>query len=276
MKNTIVIIFSKDRAMQLRATIDSFCLQCSDSGFVDAVVLYKTSSEEHRRQYNQLIENYGVVKFVEETIDLVTHVLEQCSSYKFVVFVVDDTVFVNKFEILAVERNLSNHKEAVGFSLRLGGNVNYCYALSRPQKIPPLVEVEPSIFMYRWVGAECDWGYPLEVSSSVYRVEEVVPFIESGLRGGPGEIEGSMAARCNVFMSTHPSLLCYCTSRAFSVPLNIVRPTKFNRAGDKDEYSVGELAKRFEEGYKIDIVLGLDSFCPVGVHQEVDFHLIKV
>ena len=61
------LIFSKDRAMQLQAALESFFLHCGGSGNVELAVLYKASSPLHQRQYDKLKKQFNTVSFIEQT-----------------------------------------------------------------------------------------------------------------------------------------------------------------------------------------------------------------
>ena len=62
------LVFSKDRAMQLDATLSSFFRQAVDADSAQMVVLFRTSSDRHAAQYAELEREYrGRVRFVPET-----------------------------------------------------------------------------------------------------------------------------------------------------------------------------------------------------------------
>jgi len=60
------IIFSKDRPMQLDATLRSLFLHCNDSQEIRYVVLHQTTSEISNISYKQLAAAYPEVKFVAQ------------------------------------------------------------------------------------------------------------------------------------------------------------------------------------------------------------------
>jgi hypothetical protein len=49
---TQILVFSKDRALQMDATLLSFFSRCNGAASVDIVVLFKTSSPFHETQYH--------------------------------------------------------------------------------------------------------------------------------------------------------------------------------------------------------------------------------
>ncbi|MCP4142058.1 MAG: hypothetical protein GY755_17575 [Chloroflexi bacterium] len=65
--NITGIIFSRDRAMQLDATLQSFFFHCQNADIVNIRVLYKTTDARHDAQYQSLIQEYkGQVFFKRE------------------------------------------------------------------------------------------------------------------------------------------------------------------------------------------------------------------
>ena len=137
--------------------------------------------------------------------------------------------------------------------MRLGENTVYCYALNAAQKLPMFSSVEKDILKYDWVYAELDFGYPLEVSSSVYRVKEIYPLLAQIQFSNPNTLENQMAANKQIYVNTRPILLCGKFSFTFCAPLNIVQNVCDNRVGSETCYSSETLANKFGEGYRIDV-----------------------
>ena len=162
--------------MQLCAATESFYLHCRDADTVKLHVLFKASTEMHRRQYDKLKEEFHDVSFVEE-VDFRKQVLTLLDGFTHVLFVVDDNLFVGDFYLADILRGLYDNRDTIGFSLRLGANTSYCYARSAAQRLPHLRNAGDGILTHDWTAAEYDFGYPLEVSSSVYRCSEILPLL---------------------------------------------------------------------------------------------------
>ena len=167
----MIMMFSRDRAMQLDAALRSFLLHCQDAEQFELFLIYKTSREIHAQQYAQLrnqFSRYGNIHFYQQR-NFRQDVLDVMSAYslegnrerfyrltarlgprlsfisahflnfsanQYVLFLVDDNIFVRDFYLNHVVRVLSEHPDTLGFSLRLGTNTRYCYTLDRPQEIP--------------------------------------------------------------------------------------------------------------------------------------------
>lgn len=94
---TQAVVFSKDRALQLRATLESLLLRCTDAAEELRVrVLYKACGEMHRRQYDSLKESFPQVEFVAET-DFRIQLLRLLADTPYVLFLVDDNIFLPRF-----------------------------------------------------------------------------------------------------------------------------------------------------------------------------------
>src|SRR4030042_1966805 len=63
MRNCVSLIFSKDRALQLDATLRSFLLYCKDPELSEIRVLYTTTTSLHEEQYRQLQKHPYAIGF---------------------------------------------------------------------------------------------------------------------------------------------------------------------------------------------------------------------
>jgi glycosyltransferase involved in cell wall biosynthesis/ADP-heptose:LPS heptosyltransferase/2-polyprenyl-3-methyl-5-hydroxy-6-metoxy-1,4-benzoquinol methylase len=270
-KSVASLIFSKDRAMQLQATIESFNLHCRDNDTANIVVLFKASNLVHKQQYDELKKKFPVVAFVEET-DFRKQVLSLIERCKYVLFLVDDNIFVKPFSLKDITAALDAEKRAIGFSLRLGKNTGYCYMLNSNQKLPAFESVHKGILKYNWPGAECDFGYPLDVSSSVYRSDEILGLLGQLAYSNPNTLEHGMSKNVRMFVSSAPALLVFEESVAFCNPVNMVqRVYENNKFGRTHKYAPEQLAEGFSCGMAID-VQKYAGFTPNSAHQEVELY----
>ncbi len=192
------------------------------------------------------------------------------SSRPLILFLVDDNIFVGDFSMSDVLQALESHPDALGFSLRLGKNTTYCYTRDSNQRLPSFLQLDGKVLSYAWSDADFNFGYPLEISSSVFRTYMIVPLIATLHFQQPNKLESKMAICRNLFRETNPRLLCFETSVTFCNPVNIVQQVFSNRAGESVVFTVADLAERFERGERIN-VKALDGFVPNGCHQEVEF-----
>jgi glycosyltransferase involved in cell wall biosynthesis len=271
---TVLLAFSKDRAMQLEAALRSFYSCCSDSGSVDVKVIYAVSDKINQRHYAQLRGEYIGVSFIEEG-DFKSDVLDAVDGYEYVLFMVDDNIFVRDFSVGSIRNALCSTPAAIGFSLRLGENIVHHYSRYKPQTVPQLVPVEGQICKYDWTRAEGCFRYPLEVSSSLYRIKDIIELLRSAEYNNPNTFEAALSENISQFVRNN-ELLCFRKSAAFCNPVNIVQDVcKNNRHGDKPQYTASNLDSLFGGGYRIDVDK-FRGFTPISCHQEVDYNFIDI
>jgi len=232
--------------------------------------LYKASNQFCRRQYEKLKEKFRDVSFIEE-VDFKEQVLAVVGGFEYVLFLVDDNLFVRDFYLADIVKSLRGNDDAVGFSLRVGRNTTYCYAHDAGQQAPAFRQVDDRILKYDWTRAEHDFGYPLEVSSSVYRTDDILELLRKAEFNNPNTLEWAMAANSHFYQRSRNSLLCFESSVAFCAPVNMVQTVWDNRAGDNRDYSVDKLAVMFENGSRIDVER-YSGVVPNSCHQEVELY----
>ena len=273
MQKVVGVIFSKDRAMQLDATLRSLYLNCQEVENVDFKVIWEYSNQRIEQQYQQLANAYPNVEFISQ-IEFKAQVLASIAGYEYVLFLIDDNIFVREFSINNIIESLRINPDALGFSLRLGRNTNYCYVLRLAQQLPQFINIENDFLKFDWTSAQHDFGYPLEVSSSVYRVNDIMaashnPFVN------PNTLEIQLNNNKSIFYHQKKFLLCNKYSYTFCNPVNRVQTIINNRVGEVFDYSPDELSKMFTQGYRISVE-EYSSFIPNACHQEVELKFIKM
>jgi hypothetical protein len=292
---TLTLIFSKDRPLQLQATLASFALHCREAAQTPITVLYRASSGAFSRGYAQLREEFQdrlQIDWVEERSfrrDLLACLREPPAvsrgrrildrmrlrswrpSFEQLLFLVDDNIFVRPFSLHAIRDALDQQPSAVGFSLRVGRNTTTCYSMSCAQPLPDFQPIDGGL-RFRWVGQTGDFGYPIEVSSSVYRTADLIGLLRTLPYTNPNRLEQVLSSSSSFFALGKPDLLCFDQSVAFCAPINKVQTILDNRAGECDDYSSEVLLGRFLEGQRVDVE-ALRDFVPQAAHVEIDLPL---
>ncbi|MHB8931596.1 MAG: glycosyltransferase family 2 protein, partial [Melioribacteraceae bacterium] len=273
----IAAVFSKDRPLQLDATLRSFILHCKDFSDHDVKVIYKTSSDHYQGLYDILIQEYSDktnIEFKPEK-DFKSDVLSTILSYEYVLWLVDDNIFVNDFSLKYLADTFKEQNDVLGLSLRLGKNTTYCYPLNKNQTLPQFTKISSEILKYDWRSADLDFNYPLEVSSSIYRTSDMLTFLLKINFINPNSLEGEMAANSKYFAELYPNLLCMEKSLTFCNPINKVQVEAIdNRTSELTDYSAENLALKYEEGFRVDVD-SYNGFMPNACHQEVELKLVK-
>ncbi len=266
------ILFSKDRALQLDAALSSMFRHGTSLENLTLTVLYATSDENHAALYQRLEQRYPGVQFRRQT-DFKRDVLALARTAEQILFLVDDNLFVRRFSFNECSDALIRHTDVLGVSLRLGENTRYCYSLDRPQSTPGFHELEGSMLKFTWPGQDCDFGYPLEVSSSLYRAADLLPLLERLDYADPNGLEAGLAANVGLFYGHRPALICPPRSITFCAPINKVQEVCDNRAGERAEHTPEHLADLFRDGHRVD-VSRYDGFVPNACHQEIELSLV--
>lgn len=268
-RDVSVIAFSKDRAMQLDGTLRSFLQHCGDGEHAQIQVLFAASTQRYLSQYQQLQQDYPQIIFKQEQ-SFKSDLLEM-AVLPYLLFLVDDNIFVRDFSLAELRTGLQNQRRALGASLRLGRNTTYCYSLDRQQPAPAFETAGP-LLRYAWPQTACDFGYPLEVSSSFYRTADILPVLKTIDFKNPNSLEGNLAPNAGLFERSLPHLLCFESSITFCNPANKVQNVApDNRAGAESFYSSENLADLFDRNLRI--ATGCYSgFVPNACHQEVPLY----
>jgi len=258
------ICFSKDRPLQLDLFLSSYFLHCTDADEYPLVVIYHCSDEKQLAAYDEIVQLYDNVDFVLDHGEegsyfrkLVIHFINKSDN---VAFFVDDTICVRDFCLRTCLSALDKYPELLGVSLRLGHNVTYCYPSDQPQTVPLLELLEPAndgLWSYEWGNACCDFRYPLEVSSSVYRTLDISFVDVYGYWHNPNTLEAVMDSIKEMFLFCKPPrrrLACFETSRCFSIPFNRVQNDFRNRVDQRKEHAAAVFFDDFISGKRLDAV----------------------
>ena len=192
--------------------------------------------------------------------------------------VVDDTLFVCDFSLSAIGSTLGAQSEALGFSLRLGETIHYCQPLAIESLPPSLRHVvgdgADEIVAAEWIGLQADWGYPLELSSSLYRRDQLAALVGIIRFDSPTTLEHELWLQAGSLADVRPTLLCFRRPRAFSLALNRVQTIASNPVSGHERHDVDELLGRFLEGWRIDVA-AYDGYVPHACHEEVELLLTR-
>lgn len=265
------VVFSKDRPLQLDGTLRSFTAHVKEKEH-GITVLYTTSSPEQEELYSALKREYAQISFVRES-SFKRDLLAVLKNFDYVLFLVDDNIFVRDFSLAEAVTALEMSPTALGVSLRLGANTNYCYPLNRSQAVPEFSRLIGPYCSFNWVNAQCDFNYPLEVSSSIYKLALILPLLEQIDFKNPNTLEGNWAAKAKFYGASHPCLICPEKSITFCAPVNKVQSVMDNRAGETHGVSAQALADQYRAGKRLN-VKAYAGFTPNACHQEVELHLI--
>ena len=280
----------------MQGTLDSMRLRCTEGAHLPVAVIYRASEPQYAEGYQVLKQEFlgkMNVDWIEETNfknDLLALIEDPESRrggllgrffgcrnavrHPHVMFLVDDNIFIRGFSMRDVIRKLNGTPSAIGFSLRVGKNTTYCYSNRCDQPFPDFSDRGNGILEFSWPGQAGDFGYPLEVSSSIYRSTDLAGFLRNLPYSNPNRLEQGLSVSSRLFARKLGRLLCFEHSVAFCAPVNKVQSILDNRAGSADEYSSEALNRLFLSGARIDVEK-LNGFVPNAAHQEIELPLVK-
>lgn len=164
-----VIVFSKDRPMQLHAYLESL-IRLSDCEEEQIYVLYR---EERPIRYDKVKSYFPHIHWIAETCfsEQLQEIVSKSEEY--IMFGCDDVLFLDRFCFKDMEMYLSNHEQVLGFSLRLGRNIH---------PLPKGIVHEDSFFTWNWTENTGHYGYPWELDCTLYRRKDILEvFREAGI-----------------------------------------------------------------------------------------------
>jgi hypothetical protein len=273
----VVFIPSFDRPMQLDATLKSFYRHCNNPYNYEIRVIYRVSNERFQSAYESLKSDYKNVIFIKENA-FKMHLMQSIVDKTYILFVTDDCIFTHKFDLEVAKNLLSTDPEAIGFSLRLGKNTRVCYPIGKLNQLPDEINFDiikdENINIIDWTKIKIgDFGYPLEVSSSLYEISIIKDLINNYDYNNPNDLEWIMA--CNlIYKRELCDLFFYDISVAFCDPINKVQKVNNNRCGNYAIYNTEVLLDRFEKGERINVDF-FNKFISSGCHQEIDLIMRK-
>jgi len=265
-KKVDIVIFSFDRPLQLFALIES--IQNNVSGINEIHVIYRSSSDKYRQEYNNVFKTFPIIihhiQGPNQLFDfkrlLLKVIFESISHY--VVFAVDDNIVKEGINLIECTYYMEKYN-AYGFFLRLGTHLTFNYPNNCNQPLPPLAQVEPCLYQWRFGEALYDWGYPHTVDMTIYRKKDIYPIFQILDYDNPNYLEGNW--NLLAYTATNKTGLCFERSKIVNLPLNRVQQTFTNRS--MNEYSTADLLDIFKRGKKMDIG-PLQGFINKSAHME--------
>ncbi len=239
-----IIIFSKDRPLQLYALLES--LQKLSTKSIFPHVIFNCSKQEYTKAYSGLFENFSnliksshsdqILGFKSTLINL----LESLSSDN-ILFLVDDIFLKNTIDWDSL---LEFNTAKIIPSIRLGKHLDYCYTTNDKQSLPPMIKIDNYNFWY-WSEGEHDWNYPLSLDGNIFSRQEFLSLITGLEFKAPNSLEEKLQIHKKSFAKRLG--LCFDETIIVNNPINIVQQEISNIHGNTHQ---DELLKAWEEGKK--------------------------
>ena len=243
------VIFSKDRPMQLDATLRS--IKINAQGFFDSIKVIFKPTNEFEIGYDIVKMEHPDVFFIRE--QNFREDVDFMLRGDFTCFLLDDDIIFRKILFRKEILNLFSDPALSCFSFRLGLNIDYCYSRNEPNVLSSFQDREEFI-RWEWRKEQWDFGYPISLTSHLFRTKDLKRWTNGLDFKNPNEYEDRLQARLN---EVPPIMMAYKKSRILGVPINLVNETHHNRHGLSNFHSPIDLNKRFLLGQRIK--LNIDS-----------------
>lgn len=254
MSSIAVLLSSYNRPLQLDGLLRAWEGLCADPDRSHVTVVWRSSIQGGEAAYGNLVGEWSGRPWLSfrRQGDYKADALAVLRSADFIFFLSDDNMATRRFQLSEAEQSLIDDVETLGFSFRLGRGMTYCYPLDKDQRVPQLLDLRTSQISWSWLDQDCDWGYPLEVSSSLYRTSDVLPILEAAAFSNPNQMEVALASRYLDFGYLKSYMRAYEKPVFYSMCVNEVSDGWANRCRRLPNESVGELLARYNEGWRLD------------------------
>jgi len=239
------VIFSKDRALQLHALLQSWFAQVE--GAAKLVVLW-TASSEHEASYMELRTLWaGKVEWVREQdfrADLL-RVLEK-SGETHLFFVTDDALVIDGFRMDEALAEEPRHRIV---SLCHAPALDWCFIADKAQKVPPLQTHAPGRLRWNWADGEerMDWRFPLSIDGKFFAREEMLLLLSHLPFRSPNTLEVNLQVFLPLFIGREG--VCFEQAKLVNVPCNAVQTQYDNLV--TGAHTTEELLVRWQAGERI-------------------------
>jgi hypothetical protein len=266
-----VIIFSKDRAMQLDLLLQSILLNFNVEDY-KLNILYKASNDEYNRGYNMIRDLYPQFSYKKED-NFKEDLVSLFNDSKYTVFLTDDDIIYQSFKLNNDElHNIFMLTDANCFSLRLGLNTKHCYTMQRLNDLKNFKThnfyydtdlIEPVISWKVGDGTN-DYAYPMSVDGHIFKTDYIKNLCEVLEYTNPNLFEAMLSN----FSKSEMIISSYNQNKLVNSPINRVQNTFHNLSGIKYKYSAEDLNEMFLDDVCFDF--NKMKFNEItGCHQEI-------
>jgi hypothetical protein len=241
-----VIIFSKNRPMQLYALLESIELFWKDHPTIK--VLYTYDYTDHSDDYEPFYMGYNIVfnKFYDRNKYWFVHESGFKDSLyslinkekEFTMFLVDDNLFIRPFNNNYI--NSFKNPFVLSYSNRLSPKINYCFSEN-------ISTEPPKELIYNYRNYKGDFGYPMSLDGNIFKTVDIIDFIRLHNFNSPNNLEVMLSQTATI----KPLMAISEETKIIGVPYNSVQKEYNNTTLDGFDHR--ELNELFLDGKKIDI-----------------------
>ncbi len=259
-----VIIWSKDRPIQLNLCLESLYKNYKEFKTSNVTVVYRAMSEKITKSYDTLRSEWiargkqegFTVNFIYDT-NFYLLTLMAFGYAAQTMFVVDDQVFVREFSTFdePVKLQLANPERYWTVSLRLDPTKTYCYPINQDQAVPQFITNKDEYVSWAHSKAQHDWGYAASLDGNIYltqHIRQLIQKLNPQQIVNPNALEMVLNGINKQGQVQYPSeILAYKAAKTVTVPVNKVQTMFDNRSSDT--HTVDGLLDLWLQGRKIDV-----------------------
>lgn len=266
--NLSVIVFSKDRPLQLHGYLESL-LVFSNIDPSQITILYK---DNPLFSYKLCRNHFPDCNWVPEEnfSDNFFEILRNLKS-EYVMFGCDDVVFTRPFSFEQALQNLEQDKKLFTFSLRMGKNI-YPH--------PRGVTSSRSSLKWPWInGYWTHWSFPWELDASVYRVADVRDIVSSYNKPilNPNFLEANFyedEVLYAKYKNCMPLMMSSDEAKLLVITVNRVQDTHQNSFDESLDSDVESLDKKYQEGFRLNYRSLRSKIMPKKIHVDGKYLLL--
>jgi hypothetical protein len=269
-----IIVFSKDRACQASACVESLYKHFKVDEEPKVTVLWTASNQVFADGYSLAKKRHETKKNVfwkQEKTGFRNELLSllEDAPASLTMFLVDDIIFVD--DVLFSDKQLQfvvTNPMLLATSLRLHENVTHCYATDSAVRVPNFVKG----CVWPWPEVEGDWAYPMSVDGNIYRTDFIKRLISSVNFSNPNTLEAALDSTKT--RNDVPRYLCCYTDgpRLINIPANRVQNIYKNRYAKG--FTAEELNDLFLQGKRINID-AYHQIKPNTVHVPIKLEIVE-
>lgn len=274
MKAISVLIFSKDRAMQLHALLQSIETLCKDV-YDNITILYTYSNFEFQQGYDLLINRYSKYNFVKET-NFEKNVREFITNNRtrYISFLVDDALF---FKSLDKDKIISflSRPDTISFIPGVGTNTQFSNTASTIFALPEM-EINDGLYIWNWKTTkdQAEFSCPLMVVGNIFNTTVFNKlFSKIKIRfNNPNFFEELLQFILQNQYKKNIPRYCACFKNSCIVHSanNRVQTTHPNHSGQVYDFTPKNLNSKYLNGMIIDIK-DYQFNNIIGMHHELDY-----
>lgn len=259
-----VIIFSKDRPLQLEALIESMLYYSKEE--LKPYIIYNASSRDFTQAYSSLFLRIKdkVHPPIDDSKSFKTCLIETLDKLtsKRMFFLVDDMVFKNHFSL----EDFNAYGRDYIPSLRMGVHLKECYTQEKKQKLPKF-NLEGDLYTWNYGSSQLDWAYPLSVDGHIFYTDSIRIMTKALSFKAPNSYELKLQKYMLFFKKKKG--VCYEDSITLNIPCNKTQVENENKFGSFHQDDLLEIyPKKKLDFHKLQ---GLQN---ISCHQEVDLPLV--